>query len=257
MNASGPNMPTTESGAARMRPVIFLHLPKAAGSTLRTIFRKKYQRHHMHHLSGNPLEADDFPNLPEEERYKIDLLTGHQHYGMHRWLRPGARYFTMIRHPIERCISHYFFVLRRPDHHLHQRVTRQRMSLFDYMDKQTTKELDNDQVRWLNDDGHRSTPFGEVTREMFEVARRRLTHGIEIFGLSERFDESLRMIAEALDWGPVEYASVNVTSNRPGRDEIDPKALDKICENNRFDIELYEYAVELFNARAKQLGIAA
>ncbi len=257
MNESEATLPATDAGEKPIRPVIFLHLPKAAGSTLRTIFRQKYRHHCMHHLSGNPDEGDAFPSLPQEERHRIDLLTGHQHFGLHQWLRPGARYFTMLRHPVDRCISHYFFVLRRPDHYLHQRVMRQRLSLYDYVANATTKELDNDQVRWLNDDGHRATPFGEVTREMFEVAKRRLTEGIEVFGLSERFDESVRMIADALGWGHVEYSSANVTSNRPGQDEVELRARDKICECNRFDLELHEYACELFSSRQKKDGIAA
>jgi hypothetical protein len=250
-------MPTTDIGNPPMRPVIFLHLPKAAGSTLRTIFRKKYARRRLHHLSGNPDEADAFPSLPQEERHQIDLLTGHQHFGMHQWLRPGARYFTMLRHPVDRCISHYYFVLRRPDHYLHDRVVRQKMTLYDYVSNRTSRELDNDQVRWLNDDGHRAAGFGEVTREMLEVAKRRLADEIEVSGLAERFDESLRMIADALGWGTVEYSNVNVTANRPARETTDPRALESICEYNRFDLELYEYAAELFAARVKKGEMAA
>jgi hypothetical protein len=234
---------------ARVRPIIFLHLPKAAGSSLRAAFRRKYRGLQIYELSGNPAQAAALTQWPAKKRHEIDLLLGHQHFGMHHWLRPEARYITMLRNPIDRCISHYFFVLRKPEHHLHQRVMQERMTLYDYITKQTSRELDNDQVRWLNDDGHRTAAFGCVSRRMLDIAKQRLAEEFEVVGLSERFDESLELVADALQWDTIEQIRVNVTQNRPRVEEVEPRALDAIRECNELDSELYAFAQELFEQR--------
>jgi hypothetical protein len=237
------------SRVARMRPIIFLHLPKAAGSSLRDAFRREYRGQQIYELSGNPEQAAALTRWPVKKRHEIDLLLGHQHFGMHLWLRPGARYITMLRDPIDRCISHYFFVLRKPQHHLHQRVMQERMTLYDYITKQTSRELDNDQVRWLNDDGHRAVAFGGVRRPMLDIAKQRLAEEFEVVGLSERFDESLALVADALQWERIERIRVNVTQNRPRVEEVEPRALDAIRACNELDSELYAFAQELFEQR--------
>jgi hypothetical protein len=211
----------------------------------------------VHHLSGNPTEADAFKSSPEVERHQIDVLMGHQHFGMHQWLRPGARYVTMLRDPIDRCISHYYYVLRKPDHHLHQRVVDANMSLVDYFLQRTTIELDNDQVRWLNEDGHRCVPYGHVTREMLDTAKRRIAEDIEVVGLSERFDESLQLLADHFGWENVEYTPTNVTPNRPRSQDVEPRALEVIEECNQFDRELYEFAAQLLAKHLTAAGKAA
>jgi hypothetical protein len=247
MSDNGQTGPDQEP--QRMRPVIFLHIPKAAGTTLQVMFRRRYRGFHIHNLTGNPDDAAAFVAMPEADRHDVDVLMGHQHFGMHEWLRPGARYVTMLRNPLDRCISHYYYVLRMPDHHLHQRVVNEKMSLYDYVAMGTTHELDNDQVRWLNEAVHRDVPFGSVTREMLEIAKRRLIEDIEVIGLSEQFDESLRLMGDALGWDDISYTRENVSANRPKAEEVEPRAIELIREHNELDYELYDLGVRLFSER--------
>ena len=94
-----------------------------------------------------------------------------------------------------------------------------------------------------------SQPFGEVTDEMLEQAKRNLRHGLVFFGLTERFDESLVLAKQRLGLDGVLYRSDGrVNSGRPRGDEI-PAALVKSAERcNRYDIELYRYAREVFES---------
>ncbi len=49
-------------------------------------------------------------NMPEEKRNKIRCLKGHMPFGLHKYLLNSSVYLTVLREPIERVISHYYFV---------------------------------------------------------------------------------------------------------------------------------------------------
>ena len=42
------------------------------------------------------------------------------------------------------------------------------------------------------------------------------------------------------------YSSFNITRARPKRRELPQATLERIAERNRFDVELYEFAVKMF-----------
>ncbi|KAA8499081.1 hypothetical protein FVE85_6666 [Porphyridium purpureum] len=115
--------------------LIFLHLHKTAGNNLKThlfAFAKKngLNLHHTCHrarknesfayrvLMNHRLKHPEFDydcNLHElvldmstEERLALDMIVGHQYYGAH-YIIPGriGTYFTFMRHPLRRKISHY------------------------------------------------------------------------------------------------------------------------------------------------------
>lgn len=232
-------------------PVIFLHLPKNAGSTLHQIIRTAYVGRTIRQINGHPREEAEFRALPQAERFAVDVLMGHQHYGMHEYLRPGARYFAVLRHPVERAISHYHYVLRTPEHYLYEKVVGDKYSLRDYIERQTTLELDNDQVRWLNEPVHLEVPWGRVNRRMLESAKHRIASVFAAFGLAERFEESLALFRRVFGWPPIRYAKENVTPHRPRTDEIDGETIRLIESANELDLELFEFAQNLFAQRVR------
>lgn len=79
-------------------------------------------------------------------------------------------------------------------------------------------------------------------RERLEIAKDNLKKYFLVVGDIKKFDESLMLIKKALGWKiqPV-YLRINVTQKRPKVDEIDPLVRDKIIENNRWDMELFDY----------------
>jgi DNA repair exonuclease SbcCD ATPase subunit len=86
-----------------------------------------------------------------------------------------------------------------------------------------------------------------VTDEMLEQAKRNLHDELVFFGLTERFDESLVLAKRRLGLRSILYrSSGRVNPARPRGDEI-PAELRRAAERcNRYDIELYRYAKELF-----------
>jgi len=231
--------------------IIFLHIPKAAGTSLYEIIRREYRGRNIRVVQGSQEGIEGFKGEPEADRHAVDVLMGHVYYGIHRHLRAPASYMTMLREPVDRLVSQYAFVRQEPAHHLHSRVVDGGLSLAEFASMNI--ESDNGQVRRLNELGYWQLPLGRVTQGMLDAAKRRLREDIRVFGLSERFDDSLRLFRRALGWRSVEQPRANVTRSRPRVEELSEKDLAAVREQCRFDIELYKFAGELFEERLEAI----
>jgi hypothetical protein len=230
----------------RPEAVIFLHIPKTGGITLRRIIERQYDRRVVHSV-GDPYWS--FYELPEAERSRIRLLQGHMPFGLHAALPGPSTYVTMLRDPIERVISEYHYLLRTPTAKFHETVTARGMSLGDVVREGLSVEFDNHQTRLLSDDPW--VPFGSCSDEMLEQAKRNLGERFAVVGLLERFDESVLLMKSRLGWRrPVYYVRRNVTRGRPAPASLPPDTRALIERTHGFDVELYRYATELFEAQA-------
>lgn len=237
--------------------LIFLHIPKAAGSTLHPVLERHTPGRARYTITV-PEQLEAFKRLPESERRRIRLLKGHMPFGMHRYLAGRSRYVTLLRHPAERIVSHYYYVKRRPGHYLHRQVAGG-MGLAEFASAGLSGEIDNGQVRLLS--GHdQDIPCGHCTRDLLDAARRNVEAHFAVAGLTERFDESLVLMAIELDWNWTPYYhSRNVTQGKLGARQIDPVALGAIQAANALDFELYDWVKRRFEARlaAAQPQLAA
>jgi hypothetical protein len=236
------------------RTLIFLHIPKAAGTTLQDIVIRQYNGGTGYRFTGSPARLEAFKALPEEQRADHDVLTGHVHFGIHRWVPGPSTYMTMLRDPVDRVVSHYHFVLQRPEHYLHPIVTAKGYTLHDYVANRITIELDNDQTRYFLLREHREIPFGAMTPGMLDEAKGTLEAYFPVVGLAERFDDSLVQMQCEFGWLDVSYERRNVTRDRPSADQIPAATAALIRETNRFDVELCEFARTLLTRRIAAIG---
>ena len=92
------------------------------------------------------------------------------------------------------------------------------------------------------------------------MARQNLVKSFSVVGISERFEESLVLMARTFDWEIPFYKNCKVSKARP---QIDPSTVDMIRDHNRLDVELYEFSKGLFEESlqkkeaAVQEGLAA
>src|SRR5207302_9080987 len=69
--------------------IVFLHLPKTAGTSLNAIFRRQYRMAELHFVTPRPHEIryglqsrmEDFYSLPPEKVARIKMLRGHFVFG--------------------------------------------------------------------------------------------------------------------------------------------------------------------------------
>jgi hypothetical protein len=228
---------------------IFMHIPKAAGSTLHGILERQYRKSGIYDIDTSRLHASivEFKQLDNEEKLKISLLKGHIPFGLHEYLPQQSRYITMLRDPVNRVISHYNYAARRPDHYLHDTIIKKKMSLSDYVSSGVTHEMDNAQVRLLS--GHDDDlPFGSCDRLMLEQAKHNLTNYFHVIGLVERFDESVLLMKEKLNWRwPPIYVSRKVRAHKASSREVSQELRENIMQYTKLDYELYNFACVLFD----------
>src|SRR5436190_12993174 len=113
--------------------LIFLHIPKTAGTTLNRIIEWQYNPLSIFTLDPYRFRAtaERFKTLPEARRRRFRVVRGHLYYGLHEFLPQGATYITMLREPVARLLSTYAFILRRPLHHLHRKLKAGRLGVED------------------------------------------------------------------------------------------------------------------------------
>jgi len=224
--------------------VIYVHIPKTAGTTFYSILDRNFESAgtYLYRLTEG---TEQLTNLPADQRDRLQLIRGHLPYGIHRCLSQPVEYITILREPIERTISHYYYVLRNPTHRHYQRVVSEKMGIREYVLGCLIKELDNGQVRLISGDGFQA-PFGKCGRELLDQAKHNLQHSFSVVGLTERFDETVLLMARRFGWKKTHYVRQNVTDKRPAREQLDSETLDAVKAINTLDLELYAFAKTLF-----------
>ncbi|MBE9180299.1 sulfotransferase family 2 domain-containing protein [Oculatella sp. LEGE 06141] len=233
--------------------LIFLHIPKTGGQSLKQLFRRHYSADTLFLINqkrpGQTLH--DLRSLPLEKRQQLRCVAGHCSFGIHLDLaQPKAQYLTLVRKPVERVISHYYFVRGLRHHPLHEQA--KQMSLAEYA-RSGIAEIDNGQTRMLTVTGD-SIPFGACTPELLEEAKQNLRTHFTVVGTTDRFNEVVVLLHYHLGIVPF-YHRENETRNRPKQSAVSAETTAAIMQHNRLDQSLYDYANQLLDEQIERLGL--
>jgi len=234
--------------------LIFLHIPKSAGSTLKDIIDRQYPDYRVHHISTKPdlqKSISDFQNLSQSKREKVRCVTGHGTFGLHKYLTGSTEYITMIREPVSRIISNYYYVRRSPDHRLYEEINSEEISLYEYVKNEVNSKINNQATR--NIAGSNSS---EYSIDTLKKAKKNIEEHFGVVGLVGRFDKSLLLMGKKLGWNNISYVKKNVTSNRPQKEDIPKRVLREIKRKNRLDVELYKHAKERLNQKLNEIDFS-
>jgi hypothetical protein len=229
--------------------IIFIHIRKTAGTALRKVLLEpNFSKQDTYDVCG-------LKKLIRDQTSKL-LLQGHTSYGLHVLLRnvKNPCYLTLIRDPVERAISYYYFLRNHPERIQEPEIYNSVMtsSLGDFVKK--NQEMQNEQSRALAgfviDRTLRHFDINNklVGSYVLRKAKRNLQKQNVLFGLTEKFDESVNYFANKLGLkGRREDKKVfNKTRERPSINEIDNQDLQMVRRYNSIDIALYEFAKNLF-----------
>jgi len=177
----------------------------------------------------------------------IQLLTGHFPVRVTELLGADFVTMTVLRHPVERTLS----FLR------HQAQRRQRGAEPDtpieeiYADpfrfeamiqNHMTRTLSLTPDEMVAGDGVLTTvPY---TAERLDMAKEALA-GLDLFGVQERFDELCDELKERYGLAVGGPLRTNTTESR----EVPVGFADRIAEDNALDMELYDFAIRLYEER--------
>lgn len=217
----------------------FVHIPKTAGLTMLGILRDAYSPDSILSLRG--VEEAKRPAILAGASPRIRVVAGHVHSNYSRHLPRPCRTFTILREPIDRVLSLYYFVAREKGMGNHGAVVRGELTI-----GEMARRHGSMQARYVA--GYEPTAVVSDDQLLHE-ARTILAEKMATFGLTERFDESLLLLNSALGWNVRGYHRENVTRKRPQPAEIDPADLEIIRQHCAVDREFYEFARVLFEGR--------
>src|SRR5271156_5324119 len=223
--------------------LIFVHLYKTGGTTLNRIIEWEYKLNRI--CSVEPTwwrwSYQRITRWSPARLARMDVFKGHMPFGLHSLVPRPANYVTVLREPVERAISDYYFA-RRFKPHIHHRAAL-RMTLEEYF---LEKHEHNLQSRILAGTNSRELFPSVCDSATLAAAKENLARQFLVVGLTERFDETLALLKVVLGWKVKRYRSFRVADNRIPNQLGEPATLALIHEWERFDIALYSYAASLF-----------
>jgi hypothetical protein len=256
----------------RDRLLIFVHIPKTGGITMNQILARQCGRSagwgthwgpQMPTPACRPLgiyvglrlkpggtwypelpqvAAFRFGQMPAPRQARIRAIKGHMGFGLDRYLSRPAAYVTLLREPVDRVLSHYYYTVdwqnRTED-----------TGLYEHLADLIEGNLQTRMLAAPYDDG-----TGELPPDRLLARAKGNLRACAIVGLTERFDETLLLLRQAAGWQWPLYVRANVNRDRPPREAVPEEVRRRIAADNALDVALYEYARSLFAEQARRYG---
>ncbi|WP_029005392.1 sulfotransferase family 2 domain-containing protein [Azorhizobium doebereinerae] len=243
--------------------IVFLHVPKTAGTTIDQIMRSYYPADDV-----CPERLDGIRFWPPEQLGRFRFFSMHDSYQNLSRIPPPWRMMTVLREPIDRLLSHYLYwrsysnaVIDRQNIHILRLAKLHDLKSFLKLPVPALfNEIDNLTTRFLSDKVFNSR--GELWRdehEMLEAALENLDR-IDFCGIYEHLPESIDLACRLFDVAPPrEIAWTNNTRENFTLDpqsfvpveavEIDDETEELLVLRTRLDTIVYEAARARFLAQ--------
>lgn len=220
----------------KLAPILFLHVTKTAGGTLKEILSRSKLEVRMHYPMEEGFRRDfSYP-------LEYDIFYGHFSYGVHEYLGVPPRYMGFVREPVARVNSHYNHLCKNDPGPVGDNA-RKAGNLENYLYKVRRWEFDNMMCRMYSGVVN-TVPFGGVGWGTLEKALENVENNFLFVGVQERFNESIAKLGKILN--------VNLTIPRFNINMGDYSKMKKleggvIEELNYFDRIFYEKILRGFD----------
>ncbi len=251
--------------------LIFQHLAKTAGTTLGNIFRRNFPPEEQLPLEpGTAVSSlgtwlvDDVrgavESLPPETLDGLRFVGGHVGFGIHALLPRPAKYVTLLRDPVDRLISGFYYSISDSEEAAREEVT---FEEYIFRKRHYDLGLNDSQLRVISGlpdldpiEATRTEKARPVTEADFAHVRQNLESHYLLVGLTERFDEFLVVLCRLLGWNLADavYVRQNATSSRPRRDQIPHHVIAEAERHDAFDRRLYALAQNIFDEKVEAYG---
>ncbi|MDR5172939.1 sulfotransferase family 2 domain-containing protein [Methylobacillus flagellatus] len=250
-----------------LKPALFLHIQKTAGTTLVNLIRQSYGNENV--ISHGDFIINHELFVPRETGTELDVtvrqpdvyaqvpfVSGHFGFNYAKHLIPGRFAFTFLRNPVERVLSFYYFCRSRNPAQYKIYDLAQRFSLTEFL----ALGLHNPEVKafiWNNQtwqlasgigDLHWRETLGSPPIDMLNAALEHLD-AFSYVGFAESYEYDRDRILEALGVSvPHQRIVSNATPGRPIFEELPKQTRDLLFQLTELDRHLYETAWARKNA---------
>jgi hypothetical protein len=220
----------------------FVHIPKTAGTTLSYVMWRQFRRGEAIDLDAPTVQLarQRWDGLRPEQRERVRCVRGHMPFDPEMLAPKETRFFTVLRDPVQRIVSEYYFNLTGPKRAFYSQLIRSRMTLDQFVRSELGAQVHNAQTRMLAGGRTDLNP-----REVLDLAIANLRK-MAMVGITERLDATLLLCRAVLGWRHVIYRRINTTRRRPSLEAISPATLATIEEANFLDRKLYVTGCERF-----------
>jgi hypothetical protein len=213
--------------------IIFNHIPKVGGTSIYYLFltiwgTEKCFRHKARHPTTNTF-SPSITNLPAEERQNLRFVMGHFCYGNHRLFPQPAYYIGVIRHPLQRLISDYFYNRERGQPKLSEKALNMTFEEYavDKLENPKSQMTSNAQIRLLTGESN------------LDAARRVLNEEYLLACTTPQLDEFQIILQRFLNVTDVQVMRRNVTKHKDHEVVISQSTRDALLARNAIDLEFY------------------
>lgn len=237
------------SSVTSMRPLFFIHPPKCGGSSVLSFFEINAGADGFTRFVW---DEPGWPNMLAELR-RTGLGGGHQNYGIHLANRGPLDYVTVLRDPLKRQISNYWYAVTGKNGDIDTVAS---ISHAEALARKGALSLDQ-WVAGSHDGGNlyvkMLTGLATVDRDAFLLACENIDRRFVWAGCCEDLSEFLLLLCAKTGLDLPFYSPTNVTRHGAvPRTEVSNWAAEKFMADNRFDYELYEFVRE----RVRQQAVA-
>ena len=218
---------------------IHLHIPKTGGTTLRDIIQRQYRAEKILMIPKLEESENILKEVSTSQINQLKLIQGHLKYGIHNHFHRRAKYFAIIRDPINRVLSTYYYVLSQKNNPQNLSTSNNQMTIYDFVQSGVNPFLINGQTQLISGKtGDIDNPIIE-SEELFSLAKENIENDFLFLGITEMFDETILILKNMLGWHMPYYSIANRTKKKPNYDAVNPTIISFIKEHNQLDIKLY------------------
>lgn len=231
--------------------IIFMHIPKTAGTTLRGIIEREYSEI-AYGYGGFKEEYNSLSRYMGSRASDLQCIIGHIPFGIHSYYNRNFHYITFIREPIDRVISLYYYRLYNKKY-----LPAEDIGLEKFLSNYYTQAC-NLQTKFLSRDVdiadmvslENFIKYKNEVKPDFEKAINNLERYFTV-GVTDYFNISISLIGRELGWNKLDYQEKNINLVTPGRKELSKGLIELIKEKNSLDMKLYSYACNKIKSQLK------
>jgi len=216
--------------------LVFVHIPKAAGTTLHHILKRAVGARKSLH-AGKSWETQALREMPQRKAQKFKLISAHMiQPELEKVCGQNADYVTVTRDPVDRFVSLYYFLQAQTQHEQHKLYAD--MSLEDFLveyESDGALLLRNCQARYLAGENNAEKAIECLEKNFFLAAP------------IEKFDKFIWKLFAKKQWVPIEFTTSNQNESRPKLGDVSDEVKARILHLFKQDAKVHQYMLSNYD----------